>query len=142
VTFAQGRTFVGAALLYPMAFYQLGPRARTAPFHPQPRVRTAALHPTTQGNHHPMKPLWRTLAAVVALTLPLLGLTGCTDTDDECDAAGTTTITLVAAQQQLVAEKGGGGRSSSRSGGGKSSSGKAKSGHTTVHHNDDCEDDD
>lgn len=51
---------------------------------------------------------------MVALTLPLLGLTGCTDTDDECDAAGTTTITLVAAQQQLVAGKGGGRRSSRR----------------------------
>ena len=95
-----------------------------------------------------MKTLVRTLAAAVALTLPLLGLTGCTDLDDDCDASGTTTITLVAAQQQLVDGKGGGGRSGSRSGksrsgSSKSGTGKAKPGHVTVHHDDDdCEDDD
>lgn len=93
-----------------------------------------------------MKTLVRTLAAAVALTLPLLGLTGCTDSGD-CDAAGTT-ITLVSAQQQLVDGKGGGGKSSSRSGSSSSGSGKSgsgkTSGHVTVHHDDDddCGDDD
>lgn len=90
-----------------------------------------------------MKRSLRTAAAVLALSLGLFGLTACTDTDDDCDASGTTPITLAAAS--LVDGKGPGGSSrsgKSRSGGGSGKSGKSKS-HGKAHDfDDDCEDDD
>lgn len=76
-----------------------------------------------------MKRILRTTAAVLALTLAGFGLTAC-DTDDDCDAAGTTTVTV--SPVGFVDGKGGGKS-------GKSRSGKSK---FKVHGSDDCEDDD
>lgn len=87
-----------------------------------------------------MKKTWRAIAATTALALACLGLTGCTDTSD-CDDAAGTSPGAVAVAAHLTTGKGPGGKSGkSRSGSGKSKSRH----HTTVHHydSDDCEDDD
>ena len=90
-----------------------------------------------------MKHVLRTAAAVLALALAGFGLTGCTDTDDCDDAAGTSPGT-VAVAAHLTAGKGPG--STSRSGKSRNGSGKSKSTkpkHGKAHDfDDDCEDDD
>lgn len=72
----------------------------------------------------------RTMAAVLALSLAVFGLTGCTDTGDCDDAAGHSTVT-VAAAAHFADGKGPGGKS-----------GKSKPKVGKVHGSDDCEDDD
>jgi hypothetical protein len=86
-----------------------------------------------------MKLTLRTIAATTALALTFLGLTGCTDTDDCDDAAGTSPGTVAVAAHLTTGK--GSGRKSGKS---RSGSGKSKPRHGTTHHHDsdDCEDDD
>jgi hypothetical protein len=93
----------------------------------------------------------RTAAAALALTLSGFGLTGCLDTDDDCDASSTTTVHYEAAAFTARV----GGTSGGRGGGGFKSrphapKSKPRPGRITggttggIHHHDhdDCEDDD
>ena len=83
-----------------------------------------------------MKNLLRSLALLLVIALPGLGLAAC-DTDDDCDAAGTHPVTVAAAAHFP----------DGKSPGGKSRSGKSRHGsskaHGKVHGSDnDCEDND
>jgi hypothetical protein len=83
-----------------------------------------------------MKRTWRTIAASLALSLAVLGLTACTGGDDCDDASGTSTV-IVAEAAHFADGNGPGGKSKSKSSKPKKSKSKGK-----VHDSDDCEDDD
>lgn len=106
-----------------------------------------------------MKRTLRTIAVTAVLALASFGLTGCGDTEDDCDdAAGTTTSDYQPAAYEQPMEGRSGGSGGGRGGGSRSGSGKSKSGGkskngssgssgsthggSTHRDHDDCEDDD